>query len=75
MKRYRARKLQQRRALVEGRFIVGIDPAKQRHEAVIVDPAGIPVGRSFWFKQSFTDHSDELGAIMATDRLAQRASP
>jgi hypothetical protein len=69
MKRYRARKLH------EGRFIVGIDPAKQRHDAVIVDPAGIPVGRSFWFKQSFTGHSDELGAILATDRLAQRASP
>jgi hypothetical protein len=28
MKRHRIRKLQQRRGLVEGRFIVGIDPAK-----------------------------------------------
>jgi hypothetical protein len=60
MKRYRVRKLQQRRALVEGRFIVGIDPAKQRHDAVIVDPAGIPVGRSFSFKQSFTGLSHDL---------------
>jgi transposase len=60
MKRYRVRKLQQRRALVEGRFIVGIDPAKERHDAVIVDPGGIPVGRSFSFKQSFTGLSHDL---------------
>jgi hypothetical protein len=38
-----------RPALVEGRFIIGIDPAKERHDAVIVDPGGIPVGRSFSF--------------------------
>ena len=39
MKRYKLQKLQARYAFIEGRLLVGIDPAKARHQAQILDPA------------------------------------
>jgi hypothetical protein len=46
MKLYAKRKLKQRSALVEGRWIIGINPAGARYDAVVIDPYGIPAGRS-----------------------------
>ncbi len=41
--------LQKKRRLIDGKFIVGIDPAKAKHQAAIIDPAGDQVGKSFSF--------------------------
>lgn len=60
MKLYAMRKLQQRRALVEGRWIIGIDPAKARHDAVVIDPYGLPVGRSFSFAHNLNGFNAHL---------------
>lgn len=49
MKLHNLEKLQRQRAVVAGRYIIGIDPAKAKHEAQILDPGGLPVGSSFSF--------------------------
>ena len=41
--------LQNKRRLIDGKTIVGIDPAKAKHQAAIIDPAGDRVGKSFSF--------------------------
>ncbi|HQT91113.1 MAG TPA: transposase [Candidatus Kryptobacter bacterium] len=41
--------LQNKRRLIDGKFIVGIDPAKAKHQAAVIDPAGDPVAKSFSF--------------------------
>jgi len=45
--------LKMKRHFVSDKFVVGIDPAKQKHQAMILDPKGIPVGKSFSFKSSY----------------------
>ena len=45
-------KLRQRRTLVEGKVIIGIDPAKKKHQAALVDESGIQLGSSFSFPVS-----------------------
>ena len=67
MKRYKLRKLQARYAFIEGRFLVGVDPAKVRHQAQILDPAGLPVGSSWSFAHSYTGFNHQLW-----ERLAAR---
>ena len=52
MRSYQA--LQAKRLFIRGKHIVGIDPAKAKHQAVVIDPDGIQLGKSFTFK---TDHS------------------
>lgn len=52
MRSYQA--LQAKRLFIRGKYIVGIDPAKAKHQAVVIDPDGIQLGKSFTFK---TDHS------------------
>jgi transposase len=45
--------LEKKRHFVSDKFIVGIDPAKQKHQAMVLDPKGIPVGNSFPFTNSY----------------------
>ena len=33
--------------LIAGKYIVGIDPAKAKHQAVLLDPSGLQIGKSF----------------------------
>ena len=67
MKRYKLRKLQARRRFVHNRFLVGIDPAKARHQVQILAPTGLPVGSTFSFTHSFTGFHHQLW-----ERLAAR---
>ncbi len=41
--------LQKKRRLIDGKFIVGIDPAKAKHQASVIDCAGDQVGKSLSF--------------------------
>lgn len=45
-------KLRQKRELVEGRIIIGIDPAKRKHQAAVVGTDGVQRGTSFSFAAS-----------------------
>jgi transposase len=38
--------------LLAGKYIIGIDPAKAKHQAVILNPDGLQVGKSFAFDVS-----------------------
>jgi len=45
--------LETKRHYVSDKFIVGIDPAKQKHQAIVLNPKGIPLGNSFSFKNAY----------------------
>lgn len=60
MKHYKLCTLQARRQFTNDRYIVGIDPAKARHQAQILSPDGLPVGSSFSFSHAFTGFNHHL---------------
>ncbi len=45
--------LQQKQEIVTGKLVIGIDPSKRKHQAIIVDNFGIPIGNSFIFPVSY----------------------
>jgi transposase len=45
--------LETKRHYVSDKFIVGIDPAKHKHQAMVLDPKGIPVGNTFSFTHTY----------------------
>lgn len=51
MKSYRS--YQDKRSKVFGKIVIGIDPGKDRHHAVIVDANGIPTGKTFSFSVNY----------------------
>ena len=44
--------LAEKKAFVYGKYIIGIDPAKANHQAAVLDPKGIQIGKSFSFRNS-----------------------
>jgi transposase len=46
--------------LIAGKHIVGIDPAKNKHQAIILDPSGLPLGKSFAFDVSYEGYTSTL---------------
>ena len=46
--------------LIAGKYIVGIDPAKKKHQAVILTPDGLQLGKSFCFDVSYEGYSNTL---------------
>lgn len=72
MKHYKLRKLQAQRHFVDGRYLVGIDPAKDRHQVQILDPQGLPTGSTFSFAHSFTGFHHQLWKRLAA-RLPELA--
>jgi transposase len=42
-----------KREFIEGKIIVGIDPAKKKHQAKILAPNGIELGKTFSFPHSY----------------------
>jgi len=45
--------LEMKRHYVSDKFVVGIDPAKYKHQAMVLDPSGLPLGKSFSFSNSY----------------------
>ncbi len=43
--------------LIAGKYIVGIDPAKAKHQAVLLDPSGLQIGKSFAFDVSYQGYN------------------
>lgn len=52
--------LNQKRSWIKGKFIVGIDPAKDKHQAAIVDCYGDFIGKSFCFSHNATGFHEQL---------------
>jgi transposase len=46
--------------LMSGKYIIGIDPAKAKHQAVLIDPSGLPIGKSFAFDVSYEGYNVTL---------------
>jgi transposase len=52
--------LEAKRHFINGKTIIGIDPAKKKHQAVVIDSIGLPVGSTFKFNNSFIGFHHEL---------------
>jgi transposase len=46
------KRLQRNKQLVEGKIIIGIDPAKRKHQATVVGPDDVQINKSFSFPVS-----------------------
>lgn len=53
-------KMQKRRSRIAGKTIIGIDPAKGKHQAAVIDANGLPVGNPFSFKDSYSGYYQRL---------------
>ncbi len=47
------RQLQTKRRFIQGKTIIGIDPAKGKHQAALLDKDGLPIGKSFSFATTY----------------------
>jgi len=52
--------LEAKRHFINGKIIIGIDPAKLKHQATIIDSIGVPVGSTFKFSNNFFGFHTEL---------------
>ena len=52
--------LQHKRSLINGKIIIGIDPAKTKHQAAVIDTHGVQLGKSFSFDVSFDGYTKIL---------------
>jgi transposase len=57
--------LQHNRELLTAKIVIGIDPAKDRHQAAIVDTHGNQRGSSFSFAVSSTGYGETLWRAIA----------
>ena len=58
MKTYRS--YQEKRRKTTDKIIIGIDPGKSQHQAVIIDAGGIPTGKTFSFAVSYEGFRKKL---------------
>lgn len=56
----RTKKMQENGHRISGKTIIGIDPAKNKHQAVILRPDGSVCGRSFSFETNHTGFTETL---------------
>lgn len=52
--------LQKKRQFVNGKYIVGIDPSKAKHQAAVIDTNGIQLGKAFTFKTTYNGYHNNL---------------
>ena len=52
--------LQQKRQFVNGKYIIGIDPSKIKHQAAVLDTNGIQRGKAFTFKTTHQGYHHDL---------------
>jgi transposase len=59
------RALQTKRHFVADKTIIGIDPAKRKHQAAVLNPMGLQMGNDFSFKNSHEGFQSELWKKLA----------
>ena len=52
--------LQTKRHFILNKTIVGIDPAKKKHQAAVINTDGLQMGRSFTFSTTYTGFTQDL---------------
>lgn len=52
--------LETKRHFINDKIIIGIDPAKKSHQAIVIDSIGVPIGNTFKFNNSFIGFHNEL---------------
>jgi len=61
-----SKSLEVKRHFIKDKIIIGIDPAKKKHQAVILDTAGIPVCNSFKFTNNYQGFNSNMWKIIKT---------
>ena len=56
----KSKALQMKRHFISGKFIIGIDPSKNKHQAAILNPFGIQQGSSFTFQNNAKGYHIDL---------------
>lgn len=65
--------LQAKRLFIRGKYIVGIDPAKAKHQATLIDPDGLQLGKSFTFKTDHLGYTETLW--MKLGKVLEKINP
>ena len=61
-----SKSLEVKRRFIKDKIIIGIDPAKKKHQAVILDTAGIPICNSFKFTNTYQGFNSYMWKIIKT---------
>ena len=61
-----SKSLEVKRHFIKDKIIIGIDPAKKKHQAVILDTAGIPICNSFKFTNNYQGFNYDMWKIIKT---------
>lgn len=61
-----SKSLEVKRHFIKDKIIIGIDPAKKKHQAVILDTAGIPICNSFKFTNNYMGFNVDMWKIIKT---------
>ncbi|MBM3278566.1 MAG: hypothetical protein FJY95_10875 [Candidatus Handelsmanbacteria bacterium] len=55
----------QKRALVAGRAVLGLDPGKEKHVGHLLNPEGLPLGKAFTVPVSHSGYTETLWKELA----------
>jgi hypothetical protein len=58
------KKHQERKRNIAGKKVIGIDPAKEKHQVTVLDEMGIQIGESFSITVSHKGFSGDLCAVV-----------
>ena len=61
-----SKSLEVKRHFIKDKIIIGIDPAKKKHQAVILDTDGIPICNSFKFTNNYQGFNYDMWKIIKT---------
>lgn len=61
-----SKSLEVKRHFIKDKVIIGIDPAKKKHQAVMLDLAGIPICNSFKFTNNYQGFNHDMWKIIKT---------
>ena len=59
-----SKSLEVKRHFIKDKLIIGIDPAKKKHQAVILDTSGIPICNSFKFTNNYQGFNSDMWKII-----------
>ena len=64
--------LQLKRGMIDGMIIVGIDPAKAKHQAMVIDPIGSQLGKTFSFDVNANNFTMNHQCTVMSDSISMK---
>lgn len=61
-----SKRIKEKRHFISDKIIIGIDPAKRNHQAMIINELGIPFCKSFNFNNSYSGYNEDLWKKLKT---------